>query len=122
MALKLESVASKQSVRMRAKTFCKLLYLARKQGWNPDRLPSDWPRSNWNTEVILQETEPYRDGLVSKCDARGLTDALTKLVAIEGIAVDPELHAAITQVITVLGKSAFLATEQKTGDTVLFAR
>jgi hypothetical protein len=96
--------------------------LARRQGWKPNRLPDDWPRSTWNTEVVLQETAPYREGLVSKCDARGLTDALNKLAEIEGIAADPELHSAINQVITVLGKSAFLATEQKTGDTVLFTR
>jgi hypothetical protein len=107
---------------MTAKMFSKLLYLARLQGWRPERLPEGWPNSSWHTEVILQETGKYREGLVSKIDARGLSEALNKLATIEGTAVEPELYLAISEFINLLGKSAFLATEKSTGDTVMFAR
>lgn len=122
MGMQLTSLAGKESVRMTAKTFSKLLYLARLQGWKPERLPVDWPSTSWNTEIVLQETCDYRKGLVSKYDARGLTEALNKLMTIEGTAVDPELYCAISRFVEVLGQSAFLATEKETGDTVLFTR
>lgn len=122
MTMRLTSLASKQTVQMTAKTFTKLLYMARLQGWKPERLPENWPSTSWNTEVILRETDLYRQGLVSKVDARGLGDALQRLAEIEGVAADPELHQGILQFNTVLGSSAFLATERTSGDTVMFTR
>jgi hypothetical protein len=120
--MKLTSLSGGETVRMTAKVFSKLLYLARLQGWKAERLPEGWPDSSWHTELVLKETSGYREGLVSKIDATGLREALTRVATIEGRAVDPELHLAISQFIEILGKSAFLATEQSTGDTVMFTR
>jgi len=118
----LTSLAGGATVRMTAKVFTKLLYLARLQGWRPERLPEGWPNSSWQTEIILQETDQYREGLVSKVDANGLSEALTKLASVEGTEVEFELRTAMYQFVDILGRSAFLATEQSTGDTVMFAR
>ena len=110
------------SVRMDAKVFTKCLYLARRHGWTPQRLPGNWPCDSWNTEVVMQQTSQYREGLVSSIDARGMREALEKILRVEGTAADPELRLAITQFIELLGNSAFLATERTTGETVMFAR
>ena len=120
--MQLTSLAGNRTVRMTSKTFSKLLYLARLQGWHPERLPTNWPSTSWNTEIVLQETSDYRKGVVSRYDARGLNEALRKFLTIEGTAVDPELYYAVSSFVDTLGKSAFLATEQETGDTVLFTR
>jgi hypothetical protein len=122
LEMTLTSLAGGGTVRMTAKVFTKLLYLARSQGWGLERLPEGWPNSSWETEIILQETDPYRETLVSKVDAHGLSEALTKLATMEGAALDFELRTAMYQFIHILGRSAFLATEQGKGDMVMFAR
>jgi len=107
----LTSLASKQTVRLTPRTFGKLLYMARLQGWKPERLPENWPSTSWDTEVVLPDLGPYRQGLVSKNDARGLAGALNKLVTLEGVTLNRDLHSAATQFIAILGKSAFTVKE-----------
>jgi len=107
----LTSLASKQAVRLSPKLFAKLLYMARLQGWKPERMPENWPLTSWDTAVVLPDLGPYRQGLVSKNDARGLAGALNKLVAIEGATFQKELYSAATQIITLLGRSAFTVSE-----------
>ena len=121
--MKLTSLhAGMVSVRMNAKVFTRCLYLARRNGWRPQRPLEAWPCQSWNTEVVMQQTSQYRESLVSSIDARGMKEALERVADLEGSAADPELHLAIAQFIELLGNSAFLATEQTTGDTVMFAR
>ena len=122
MSMRLTSLSGGATIRMSAKVFAKLLYLARLQGWDAERLPEGWPECSWHTEVVLKETSKYREGLVSRIDARGLHKALTRVATVEGKALEPDLYSAISQFTELLGKSAFLATEQSTGDTVMFSR
>jgi len=108
MALNLIAIDSKKCVEMHSKTFGKLLHLARLQGWEPEKLPSNWPSTSWNTEVVLRDIEAYADGCVSKYDADGLRRALTRLMATEGLSFDKDLYMAASRFIEHLGNSAFL--------------
>jgi len=114
MAMVLMSLASKQTVSLTSKTFAKLLYMARLQGWQPERMPENWPSTSWDTEVVLPGVEPYCKGLVSKNDARGLARALNKLITVEGVAFSRELYSAATEFVTVLGRSAFTVSQTST--------
>ena len=109
-------------MRMSAALFSKMLYFARLHGWQPERMPVDWPSTSWNTEIILRETTDYRKGLVSRVDARGLHDALSRVASVEGTCIEPSVYLAISQFLEHFGESAFLATEQSTEDTMMFVR
>jgi hypothetical protein len=85
-------------------------------------MPENWPSTSWNTEIIVQDTGEYRDGLVSKVDARGLSEALSRVMRNEGAALGVEVYSAMSKFIIFLGESAFLATEQVTGRVAMFAR
>ena len=103
---------------MQPKTFGKLLYMARLQGWEPEKLPRNWPSTSWNTEVILRDIIEYADGCVSKCDADGLRRALTRLMATDGVSFDKDLYMAASRFIQHLGGSGFLVRDEPGVETV----
>ena len=120
--MKLKSLAGGRTLQMTARTFSNLLSLARLEGWRPARLPEKWPTPSSDTEFILQELSEIHDGLVSKADARGLSEALSRVAKNAGGTLGAELSLAITDFNTLLGRSGFLVMEKESGDTVMFTR
>ena len=97
MTLKLVSEAGGQAFTINPKSFGKLLHLARLNGWNPERVSSEWPSDSWETEIILPHIEPYLSGRVSQIDAEGLRVALTRALATGAVAVEGTIqHASVT--------------------------
>ena len=51
MTLEIVSEISGRSYRIRPRELGKLLHLARLEGWQPERVPSEWPSDSWETEM-----------------------------------------------------------------------
>lgn len=122
MSINLKSLTGGRTYQMTGRMFAKLLSLARLEGWRPERLPPNWASSSSDTEIILQEMQEFGEGLVSKVDARGLSEALSRVAKNGGAALGPELCLAILDFNNLFGGSGFIVTEAESGDTVFFKR
>lgn len=110
-----------QTAHMTAKTFSKLLYLARWKGWKPRQFPESWPLCAWSTTLVLESTHTPKHALVSKWDAQLLRRTLQQLLKEEAAPVDHELYSAIQQLTPLLGVQALRVKDQHTGRAIHFA-
>jgi len=107
MTLELVSEVNGRSYHMSPKTFGKLLHMARLQGWEPERVPNEWPSDSWETEIILPHLGPYMPGRVSRADAEGLRMALTRALATGAVAVEGTVQFAAGTLVQVAREGAF---------------
>ena len=94
MTFELVSIVDGRTYKMSPKAFGKLLHMARLNGWQPERVPHEWPSDSWETEIILPHLGPYMPGRVSRADAEGLRVALTRALATGDVAVEGTLQLA----------------------------
>lgn len=90
----LVSLASGKSFKMEARSFAKLLHLARFHGWQPERLPDKPLSALWDTEIIQLSMQPYMTGRVSDSDAASLVKAIEAVVESEASGLDQPLYFA----------------------------
>ncbi|MCL4785228.1 MAG: hypothetical protein KJ070_00330 [Verrucomicrobia bacterium] len=107
MTIEVFSEANGRSYKMSPKAFGKLLHLARLEGWQPERLPAEWPSDSWETEIILPHLGPYMPGRVSRADAEGLRIALTRALATGVVAVEGTVQYAAVTLLQVARAGAF---------------
>ena len=88
MTMELVSEKGGRCYRMRPRALGKLLHMARQEGWEPERVPHEWPSDSWETEIILPHLGPYMPGRVSRADAEGLRIALTRALATGTVAAE----------------------------------
>jgi hypothetical protein len=81
--------------------------MARLQGWQPERVPKQWPSETWETEIILPHLGPYMPGRVSKTDAEGLRIALTRAMATGTVAAEGNLQLAAGTLLQIARDGAF---------------
>jgi len=94
MTIELISNATGQVIQMSVRAFGKLLHLAKKNGWEPERGPQDWPDANWDTQIFLPYVGRYMPGVISATEAQGLRRALVRASATGQIAMDGSLRIA----------------------------
>jgi len=107
MTIEVECEANGRSYKMTPKAFGKLLHLARLEGWQPERVSSEWPSESWETEIILPHLGPYMPGRVSRVDAEGLRIALTRALATGVVAAEGTVQYAATTLLQVARAGAF---------------
>lgn len=107
MTIEVVSEESGRSYRMSPKAFGKLLHLARLDGWQPERVPNEWPSDSWETEIILPHLGPYMPGRVSRADAEGLKVALTRALATGTVAVEGTVQYVAVTLLQVARAGAF---------------
>ena len=107
MTLELVSELGGRTYKMNPKPFGKLLHMARLNGWQPERVPQEWPSNSWETEIILPHLGPYMPGRVSRADAEGLRVALTRALATGAVAVEGTVQLASVTLLQVARAGAF---------------
>ena len=107
MTLELVSDVSGRRYFINPKALGKLLHIARLQGWQPERLPNQWPSDSWETAIILPHLGPYMPGHVSRADAEGLRIALTRAMATGTVAAEGNLQLAAGTLLQVARDGAF---------------
>ena len=107
MTLELVSEVNGRSYDMKPKALGKLLHMARLEGWQPERVPHEWPSDSWETEIILPHLEPYMPGRVSRADAEGLRIALTRALATGTVAAEGTVQLAAGTLLQVAREGAF---------------
>jgi len=107
MTLELVSDVSGRRYFIKPKELGKLLHMARLQGWQPERVPNQWPSDSWETEIILPHLGPYMPGRVSSADAEGLRIALTRALATGTVAAEGTLELAASALLQVARDGAF---------------
>ena len=107
MTLELVSDASGRRYFITPKALGKLLHLARLEGWQPERVPNEWPSDSWETEIILPHLGAYMPGRVSRTDAEGLRIALTRALATGTVAAEGTVQFAASTLLQVARDGAF---------------
>ena len=107
MNFELVSDVGGRTYKINPKSFGKLLHLARLNGWNPERVPKEWPSNSWDTEIILPHLGPYMPGRISRADAEGLKVALTRALATGAVAVDGTVQLASVTLLQVARAGGF---------------
>jgi hypothetical protein len=107
MTLELVSDISGRTYLITHKALGKLLHLARLQGWQPERVPNQWPSDSWDTEIVLPHLGPYMPGRVSRADAEGLRIALTRALATGAVAADGTVELAAGTLLQAARDGAF---------------
>ena len=107
MTLELVSEYGRRKVAMNPKALGKLLHLARLEGWQPERVSSQWPSESWETSIILPHLGPYMLGRVSGPDAEGLRVALNRALATGTVAAAGALQFAATTLLQVAREGPF---------------
>ena len=107
MTLEIVSEISGRSYRIRPRELGKLLHLARLEGWQPERVPSEWPSDSWETEIILPHLGPYMPGRVSRADAEGLRIALTRALATGTVAAEGTVQGSAGNLLQLVREGAF---------------
>lgn len=107
MRIKLVCLVDGRTYSMNPKEFGKLLHMARLNGWQPERVPNEWPSNSWDTEIILPHLGPYMPGRVSRADAEGLRIALTRALATGDVAADGTVQLASVNLLQVARAGAF---------------
>lgn len=121
MMLELVSEGSGRKYHIGPKALGKLLHLAKLEGWQPERVPNDWPSDSWETEIILPHLGPYMPGHVSKADAEGLRRALTRALATGTIAAEGTVQGAAETLLQVARQGAFRVVANATQFSELVA-
>ena len=116
MTIELLSEINGRSYRMTPKNFGKLLHMARLEGWQPERVSSEWPCETWETEIILPHLGPYMLGRVSRADAEGLKQALTRALATGVVAIDGTVQFAASTLLQVARAGAFRVRLRASGE------
>ena len=107
MTLELVSDVGGRRYIIKPKELGKLLHMARLQGWQPERVPNQWPSDSWETAIILPHLGPYMPGRVSRADAEGLRIALTRALATGTVAAEGTLQLASSTLLQVARDGAF---------------
>ena len=107
MMFELVSEVGGRSYKISPKSFGKLLHMARLNGWNPERVPHEWPSLSWETELIIPHLGPYMPGRVSRADAEGLRLALTRALATGAVAVEGTVQLASVTLLQVARAGGF---------------
>jgi hypothetical protein len=107
MTFKLVSLVDGRTCHINPKEFGKLLHMARLNGWQPERVPHEWPSDSWETEVILPHLGPYMPGRVSRADAEGLRIALTRALATGDVAAEGTVQLASVNLLQMARSGAF---------------
>jgi hypothetical protein len=107
MTLELVSEVGGRSYHMKPRALGKLLHMARLEGWQPERVPHEWPSDSWETEIILPHLEAYMPGRVSRADAEGLRIALTRALATGTVAAEGTVQVAAGTLLQVARDGAF---------------
>ncbi len=92
---------------MRPKELGKVLHMARLEGWQPQRLPHEWPSESWETAIILPHLGPYMPGRISRSDAENLRVALTRALATGTVAAEGTVQTAAVTLLQMAREGAF---------------
>ncbi len=107
MTFELLSLVDGRISHINPKEFGKLLHMARQNGWQPERVPNEWPSDSWETEIIIPHLGPYMPGRVSRADAEGLRIALTRALATGDVAAEGTVQLASATLLQVARAGAF---------------
>jgi hypothetical protein len=110
------------AMQMPAKTFTELLALARSEGWDSQGFPEDWCGTSADTEVIVRKMDARCEGLVSDADARGLSEALGRVLVKGFSELSPHTLVTILDFNNVLKGKGFTVTKVENGETAFFHR
>jgi len=105
--LELESEVNGKRYLIRPKALGKVLHLAKLEGWQPERLPDQWPSDSWETAIILPHLGPYMPGRISRADAQELRIALTRALATGSVAVEGTTQTAAVTLLQLAREGAF---------------
>ena len=107
MTLELMSEVSGRTYDIKPRALGKLLHIARREGWQPERVSPEWPSDSWETEVILPHLGAYMPGRVSRGDAEGLRIALTRALATGTVAAEGTVQVAAGTLLQVAREGPF---------------
>lgn len=107
MRLELVSEVTGWRYFMRPKELGKVLHMARLEGWQPQRLPHEWPSESWETAIILPHLGPYMPGRISRSDAENLRVALTRALATGTVAAEGTVQTAAVTLLQMAREGAF---------------
>ena len=107
MRLELVSEVTGWRYFMRPRELGKVLHMARLEGWQPQRLPDQWPSESWETAIILPHLGPYMPGRISKPDAESLRIALTRAMATGTVAAEGTVQTAAVTLLQMAREGAF---------------
>lgn len=99
MTLDLISETSGRIYKLSARAFGRVLHLARREGWQPERVTGDWPSDSWETAIILPHLGRYMPGRFSRADAQDLRIALTRALATGSVAAEGTIQFAALTVL-----------------------
>jgi hypothetical protein len=104
MTLELVSEKNGRKFDINVKAFCKVLQLARLEGWQPESVSSDWPVESWDGSVALSNFESSR---VSGADAGDLRLVLTRALATGTVAAIGSFQFAAGTLLQIAREGAF---------------
>jgi len=107
MTIELLSLATGRTMLVSAKAFGRLLHLARRNGWEPERTQQDWPEATWDTQVLEPYVSRYMWGKVSASEARNLRRALVKASATGQVLIEGGLSLTSEAVLQAARQGAF---------------
>jgi hypothetical protein len=108
MTLELVSENSGRKFDMNAKTFCKVLHLARLEGWQPENVSSDWLSETESVSVPSPNFAANVPNRVSDADAEDLRRVLTRAMATGTVAAIGSVQFAAGTLLQIAREGAFL--------------
>jgi hypothetical protein len=107
MTLELVSEGSGRKFDINAKAFCKVLHLARLEGWQPESVSPDWPSQLSEVSISLPHSEATVPRRVSDSDAEDLRIVLTRAMATGTVAAIGSLQYAAGTLLQIAREGAF---------------
>jgi hypothetical protein len=109
MTLELVSEYSGRKFDLNAKAFCKVLNLARLEGWQPESVSAEWPSQSSEASIPLPHSEAFVPGRVSDADAEDLRIVLTRAMATGTVAAIGSVQFAAGTLLQIAREGAFQA-------------
>ena len=107
MTLELVSEHSGRKFEINVKAFCKVLQLARLEGWQPENVSPEWPAESWAGSVTLANRGAGLPGRVSRSDAEDLRRVLTRAMATGTVAAIGSFQFAAGTLLQIAREGAF---------------
>jgi len=108
MRIEVVALVSKTSMAMNARTFAKLLHVARANGWVPSRALADAPTPlDDDDDMLLPRFSPYLESFVSPHEAASLRKALVRACATGAIAAEKHLDLAASALMHLICEGPF---------------
>lgn|SRR5262245_16404943 len=108
MTLQLISEYTGRKYQVTRRILAKLLHLAQKEGWRPERVSLEGSTESCETSIVLSHLAPYLSGRVSRTDAEGLRIALTRALATGTVAAEGVVQFTAGTLLQVAREGPFL--------------